>query len=395
MAETAAATRGSAAVCLIPPHAWACGWGGWSRGGGWRPICAGRCRRWNGLDHSAIKGWQLAEAAKYRTPDGVQEFLSRVRWDAMRCATICLPMSARILPFAPRLPWAAALAETDRPRGRWVTADSIYGADSALRRWLRARGTGYVQAVTKVQRLGPARVEDRVTELPAWQRRSAGVVALIGGADHPSPPGRWGQRHDWADLPYGSDAAPGWEKGLLIRRKLAEPGKLAFHLTHAAHGMASADLVRIAGTRWTIEAWFPTRTGLRPAGDPGFEAAKGEVGLDRYEVRSPRRSPDHRTCGDGSAACCGRWTGWRRHVTLAMLAHAHLAVLRKTVAGGGGHAGLGRHAPAADRPGNPPPALASRLATRARHRGSPRLVTLATAPSAAHTTLPLATAYAT
>ena len=27
-------------------------------------------------------GWQLAEAAGDRTPDGVQEFLSRVRWDA-------------------------------------------------------------------------------------------------------------------------------------------------------------------------------------------------------------------------------------------------------------------------------------------------------------------------
>jgi hypothetical protein len=27
-------------------------------------------------------GWQLAEAAGDRTPDGVQEFLSRVRWNA-------------------------------------------------------------------------------------------------------------------------------------------------------------------------------------------------------------------------------------------------------------------------------------------------------------------------
>ncbi len=27
-------------------------------------------------------GWQLAEAAGDASPDGVQEFLSRVRWDA-------------------------------------------------------------------------------------------------------------------------------------------------------------------------------------------------------------------------------------------------------------------------------------------------------------------------
>ena len=27
-------------------------------------------------------GWQLAEAAGDRTPDGVQDFLARMRWDA-------------------------------------------------------------------------------------------------------------------------------------------------------------------------------------------------------------------------------------------------------------------------------------------------------------------------
>ena len=51
--------------------------------------------------------------------------------------------------------------------------------------------------------------------------------------------------------------------------------------------------------RWTIKACF--------------EAAKGEVGLDQYEVRS--------------------WTGWHRHITLAMLAHAYLAALRRAAGG--------------------------------------------------------------
>ena len=276
--------------------------------------------------------------------------------------------------FATKPKLGLAMLERARAAGlpfAWVTGDSVYGADPALRRWLQARGLGYILAVTKAQRLGLARVEDRAAGLPstAWQRLSAGD-----GAKGP-------RLYDWAYLPYGSDAAPGWEKGLLIRRSLAEPGKLAFYLTHAAHGTALADLVRIAGTRWTIEACF--------------EAAKGGVGLDQYEVRSPRRSPDRRTCGDGSAACCGRWTGWHRHVTLAMLAHAYLAVLRKTVVGGGGQAGPGRRAPAAHRPRAAPPALASRLAPAIRPRPRPRLVTLATVPSAARTTLPLATTYST
>ena len=67
-----------------------------------------------------------------------------------------------------------------------------------------------------------------------------------------------------------------------------------------------AELVRVAGARWTIEECF--------------EAAKGEVGLDQYEVRS--------------------WTGWHRHITLAMLAHAYLAVLRHAAAGGKTGTGL-------------------------------------------------------
>ena len=395
-------------------------------------------------------GWQLAEAAGDRTPDGVQEFLSRVRWDADAVREDLLAYvgthlgdaggvlvldetgfikkgaksagvqrqysgtAGRIencqvgvfLGYASR--YGRALIDralylpkgwtADQPRRggagipdevafatkpklgltmierahaaglpfSWVTADSVYGADSVLRRWLQVHGLGYVLAVSKAQRLGLARVEDRAAELPptAWQRLSAGDGAMIGSADHTSPPGRGRQRprggprrYDWAYLPYGSDAAPGWEKGLLLRRGLTAPHEFAFYLTHAPDGTALADLVQIAGTRWTIEACF--------------EAAKGEVGLDQYEVRS--------------------WTGWHRHVTLAMLAHAYLAVIRKTVVGGGAHTRSAGGAPAAHRPGNPPAALAPRLGARTRPHSRPRLVLLATAASTARTTMSLAT----
>jgi SRSO17 transposase len=55
-----------------------------------------------------------------------------------------------------------------------------------------------------------------------------------------------------------------------------------------------AEVVPVAGTRWTIES--------------SFEAAKGEGGLDDYEVRS--------------------WTGWYRPITLARWAYALLVILR-------------------------------------------------------------------
>ena len=378
-------------------------------------------------------GWQLAEAAGDPTPDGVQEFLSRVRWDAdavrddlqtyvaehlgdsggvlvldetgflkkggksagvqrqysgtagriENCQIgVFLAYASRygrtLIDRALYLPesWAAdrtrraeagvpedvafatkpklGLAMLERAHAAglplaWVTADSVYGADHALRRWLQAHRLGYVLAVTRAQRLGFGRVEDRVAEIPAdsWHRLSAGD-----GAKGP-------RLYDWAYRPYGEDAALGWEKGLLIRRSVAAPHDLAFYLTHAADGTALADLVQVAGTRWTIEACF--------------EAAKGEVGLDQYEVRS--------------------WTGWHRHVTLAMLAHAYLAVLRKVVVGGRAHARPGGRPAPAHRAGGPPPALASRLAPQARYRGCARLVALAPPPLATRTTLPLAAPY--
>ena len=62
----------------------------------------------------------------------------------------------------------------------------------------------------------------------------------------------------------------------------------------APAGTALRTLARVAGERWRSEQ--------------SFALAKGEVGLDEYEVR--------------------RWDGWYRHMTLAMFALAYLAVLR-------------------------------------------------------------------
>jgi SRSO17 transposase len=229
----------------------------------------------------------------------------------------------------------------------WVAGDSVYGADRALRRRIEARGgLGYVLAVTSGQRPGGRRVDARVAKVPpeGWRRLSAG-----GGAKGP-------RLCDWAHLPYRG-APPGRATGLLVRRKPDEPDEPAFHLTLAPEGTDLATLVRVAGTRWTIESCF--------------EAAKGEVGLDEHEVRS--------------------WTGWHRHVTLAMLAHAYLAVVREAAAGGRAGARPGRRAATAHRAGGATAALGPALGAPARSRGRPRLVALAPPPPAARPPLPLAT----
>jgi SRSO17 transposase len=196
-----------------------------------------------------------------------------------------------------------------------VVGDSVYGADHALRRCVEQRGRGYVLAVTSTQRLGLKPVEDWLEDVPAkaWRRLSAGD-----GAKGP-------RLYDWAYLPYRSLAAAGWQKGLLIRRSLAEPDKLAFYLTLSPAATRLEELVQVAGMRWAIEACF--------------EAAKGEVGLDQYEVRS--------------------WTGWHRHVTLAMLAHVYLTVVRQAAIGGTADGRSRRRAGALHRAGGAPPAVAA------------------------------------
>ena len=81
---------------------------------------------------------------------------------------------------------------------------------------------------------------------------------------------------------------------LLVRRSVSEPTDLTAFVVFAPQTPTLAEAVQVAGTRWTIES--------------SFEAAKGEVGLDHYEVCS--------------------WIGSYRHITLAMWALALLTVLR-------------------------------------------------------------------
>ena len=171
---------------------------------------------------------------------------------------------------------------------KWITADEVYGNDGKLRRWLEARNKPYVLAVARSHPLMVAfqskRAEEVVAEAPpeAWQRVEVGT-------------GSKGPRvYDWARarLPY--ENAPGWEQWLLVRRSVSQPEELAYYRAHGPEEATVEELAKVAGSRWSIEE--------------GFERAKGEVGLDHYEVRY--------------------FDGWHRHITLCLLAHAFLEVTR-------------------------------------------------------------------
>ena len=172
----------------------------------------------------------------------------------------------------------------------WVTGDEVYGGDRRLRLWLEERQMPHVLAVKSTEPLWTRTTWRQVAaktlaaDVPAagWERLSAGE-----GAKGP-------RLYDWARVPIRALPEPGWDYWLLVRRSIADPTELAYYVCFCPAGTPLSELGRVAGTRWAIEE--------------SFESAKGEVGLDHYEVR--------------------RWPGWYRHITLALLAHAYLTVTR-------------------------------------------------------------------
>ena len=174
----------------------------------------------------------------------------------------------------------------------WVAGDEVYGSDRNLRLWLEGAGIPHVLAIKSNEKLwawtdkGPLQVRaDRLAsqvDESDWNRCSAGD-----GAKGP-------RVYDWALVEIRPLREPDQGYWLLARRSVAQPEELAYYVCYGPAGTTLEELVRVAGTRWAIEECF--------------EEAKGPVGLDQYEVR--------------------RWDGWYRHITLVMLAHAYLAVIR-------------------------------------------------------------------
>ncbi len=174
----------------------------------------------------------------------------------------------------------------------WVAGDTVYGNDRRLRRWLEEQGRPYVLAVKRNEPLwvdterdmAQVAARDLAQEMPAdqWQRLSAGE-----GSKEP-------RLYDWGRVSIRAGSDPDQSHWLLVRRSIADPDDLAYYTCFGPADATLAELVRVAGHRWIIE--------------DVFKEAKQEVGLDEYQVR--------------------RWTGWYRHITLALLVHAFLAVCR-------------------------------------------------------------------
>ncbi len=246
-----------------------------------------------------IENCQIGVFLAYATPQN-RTFLDRElylpqEWaaDAGRRTEAGVPEAVT---FATKPQLAQRMLQRAREAGvlaRWVTGDTVYGNDRRLRLWLEEQRQPFVLAVACKEPLwswqegGPEQVRaDCLTQqVPAaqWERLSAGW-----GAKGP-------RLYDWARVRLFRPGWPGWEHWLLVRRSIAKPEELAYYVVFAPADTPLAELVRVGGSRWAIEECL--------------ESAKGEVGLDQYEVR--------------------KWDAWYRFITLALLAHAYLTVLRK------------------------------------------------------------------
>jgi SRSO17 transposase len=256
---------------------------------------AGVHRQYSGTA-GRIENCQLGVFLAYAAPAG-RTFLDRELYlprawieDRARCAEagIGADVPFRTKPELAQLMLARAL-DAGVPAG-WVAGDELYGQNAALRLALEERGMPYVLAVPVNQytiaavdgRIGQTRVDALSAAVPTddWTRISAGEGA------------KGARLYDWARVPIRPLSEPDryW---LLLRRRLSD-GELAHYLCFCPPGTALAELVAVAGRRWAIEE--------------SFQTAKGEVGLDHYQVR--------------------RYDAWYRHITLACWAHAYLTVTR-------------------------------------------------------------------
>jgi SRSO17 transposase len=232
------------------------------------------------LAYASAKGAAFVDRARYLP----------CAWtdDPGRCRAAGIPETVR---FATKLTLAQHMLERAFAAAipaRWIVGDSFYGRSHAFRCWLEDRGRAYVLMVPNTHAVWYQGRRQTAAKLAARLPSEAWVLRSVGM-------GVQGERRQlWACLPLSEACPAGMRRWLLVQRGVDDPSDLAYHLASGPEATPLEELLRVCGSRWQIEECFAQ--------------AKGEVGLDQYEVRT--------------------WTAWHRFVTLCLLAHASLVVLR-------------------------------------------------------------------
>ncbi len=240
--------------------------------------------------------------------------------DHARCHATGVPEA---IAFATKGDLGLALLRGARERGeltgRWVVADDWYGRSTPFRDELDAAGWWYVLDVPRDTAVFTV---PTAVALPARRKhgRPPTRFRLAPGASPPQevaalaaalPPQAWAvitaadgaqgpRRYRYAvrRIWERRDGLPGRDAWLIIRRNV-DGSDERYALSNAPAGTPPQTLATVGATRPLVETLF--------------RQAKGEVGLDEYEVRG--------------------WRGWYQHIALTLLAMAFLLTIQQ--AGGG------------------------------------------------------------
>lgn len=178
--------------------------------------------------------------------------------------------------------WAEGIAM------QWVVADTTYGNSPGLRNFIHDEKRYYVMEIPKTLHV-------RLSAEQSAQAVSA-VVSTLAPTQWTCMAFDFGEKglifYEWAALRVTSTTDQVGEQWLLLRP--SDEGEITYYLSNAPLDTPLHTLAEIASSRWRIELLL--------------KEAKKEAGLDEYEVRY--------------------WHSWYRHITLSMMAHTWLTLLR-------------------------------------------------------------------
>jgi SRSO17 transposase len=262
------------------------------------------------LGYASRKGYSLVEGQLFMPAEWFDEAHTE-RWQA--CG------APEDLTFKTKPEIGLELLQKAQKRGNlpfsWVAADELYGDSPTFRDGVDALGKWYF---TEIKKNTPIWCTRPKVHIPKWNGhgRHPTRLRLRNPNQHPTlvkELTRKIPKRDWvpAVIKEGSKGPiacefaflrviesranlPAAELWLIIRRNLDDPSIIKYYFSNAPVKTPLNEFVRISGMRWPIETIF--------------EEAKGEVGLDHYEMRS--------------------WVGWHHHMLLVALAHHFLMRLK-------------------------------------------------------------------
>lgn len=233
------------------------------------------------LSYASSKGAAFIDRALYLPEEWTQ--------DRVRCREAGIPDKVEFATKGELAQQMLARAFAAEVPAEWVVGDTVYGYDE-LRLWLEQQQKNYVLAVPETHQVWVQGQPQPVGLLAALLPEEAWVVLSAGEGSKGPRLYEWA----WLQLPNETEAASERTRWLLIRRSLSDRSERAYYRVYGPATTTLAEVVRVTGSRWKIEE--------------GYEQAKGQVGLDQYEVRT--------------------WRAWYRYITLALLAYAALVVMR-------------------------------------------------------------------